>query len=109
MPDQRSPLHELPIPTIERAVAHHLRSRREKLKISQRQLAKSLATFGIPSSRSLINKYEQGPGNGGSKLSLTATRALGLILYGEETGLLDSLDSVVCDAPEQIVNPDVAG
>lgn len=107
MSDQRSPLHELPIPTIERAVAHHLRSRRQKLKISQRQLAKSLATFGIPSSRSLINKYEQGPGNGGSKLSLTATRALGLILYGEETGLLDSVESEEFGPIKQFINPDV--
>ena len=109
MQSSHSPLQDLDIPMLELAASYHLRSRREELKMSQRELARQLAAYDIPSSRSLINKYEIGPGKGGSKMTLAAARAFGIILFGRETGLLDSLDSVEFDAPEQIVNPDVAG
>lgn len=109
MHSRHSPLQVLEIASIERAAACQLRRRREDLQLSQRQLARMLGSYGIPSSRSLINKYELGPGNGGSKMSLTAARAFGIILFGRETGLLDSLDSEEFGPPEQIVNHDVAG
>lgn len=112
MPSRHSPLQDLEIASIEQAAAAQLRQRREDLKLSQRQLARMLDTFDIPSSRSLINKYELGPGKGGSKMSLMAARAFGLILYGSESGLLDSLDSGDSGSntpAEPFVNPDMSG
>lgn len=87
-----SPLSERPISQLESLIAASLRERREQLGLSQRDLAHALAEFNIPASRSIINKYERGPGTKGSKISFVAGRALGIILFQSETGLIDSVD-----------------
>lgn len=100
MQQRSGPLAELPIGQLESRMAASLRDRREKLGMSQRDLATALARFDVPASRSIINKYELGPGKQGSRISFDAGRALGIILFENETGLLDSINANQGDSVE---------
>ncbi|MEQ8391286.1 MAG: hypothetical protein RIB30_09870 [Thalassospira sp.] len=104
MQKRSGPLAELPIGLLESLMAASLRDRREKLGMSQRDLASALARFDVPASRSIINKYEMGPGKEGSRISFAAGRALGIILFQDETGLLDSIDANQGDSVESNEN-----
>ncbi|RCK37243.1 helix-turn-helix transcriptional regulator [Thalassospira xiamenensis] len=84
-------LRQLSITGIEQLVADQIRRRRVALEMSQEQLAQALEPYGIKVTRSVVQKYEQGPGTTGAGLSMMISRALGLILYQSETGLLESL------------------
>lgn len=102
MSERESLLSDLPVQEIENRIAGLLRQRREELGLSQRDLAATLAEFNVPASRSLVNKYELGPRNAGSKLSFIAARALGLVLLNDESGLLKTLDSRLRTDPDSV-------
>ncbi|RCK43228.1 helix-turn-helix transcriptional regulator [Thalassospira profundimaris] len=93
MQTRQRALRGLSITRIEQLVADQIRRRRIALEMSQEQLARALDPFGIRITRSVIHKYEQGPGKTGAGLSMTMSRALGLVLFQSETGLLDSLQA----------------
>lgn len=93
-------LGRLSIEEIEQLVADQIRRRRVALQMSQEQLARELETYGIKVTRSVIHKYEQGPGPTGAGLSMKISRALGLILFQSETGLLESISGAFADSTD---------